>query len=146
MHLTCITIQHLRIHSSQWGPTARIGKHTHVLYFERWCHCVLTFCPPCSWTIDDQLLLRVPEPPINEQPGWNFYDFGFPWEGNHNPWAGASGLAPFDQEVRESIFINGLVDLLRLWLEIFNWFTKIPSHAFSSRRACVCACHSSISS
>ena len=52
-----------------------------------------------SWTIDGELLYRVPYLPISQQPGWNFYDYGAPWIGNDNPWEGASPMAPFDQKV-----------------------------------------------
>ncbi|ELU07206.1 hypothetical protein CAPTEDRAFT_98044 [Capitella teleta] len=51
------------------------------------------------WYLDGEFILSVPDPPVNEQPGFNFFDFGSPWsEGTSNPWQGASPMAPFDQD------------------------------------------------
>ena len=84
---------------SQWLPCC--------LHFKRWSHCVLTFCPPCSLTVDGEFLIQVPNPSIDEQPGWNFYDYGSPWNDDYNPWWEGNGLAPFD---KEHIY-------LKIWME-----------------------------
>ncbi|ELT92417.1 hypothetical protein CAPTEDRAFT_92778 [Capitella teleta] len=51
------------------------------------------------WYLDDEFILSVPDPPVNEQEEFSFYDLGAPWsEGTANPWEGASPMAPFDQD------------------------------------------------
>ena len=59
--------------------------------------------------VDQEELVTFPSPLIHENPEWeNFFEFGKPWDGyDTNIWANGNdpAVAPFDQEVNESVFI-----------------------------------------
>ncbi len=63
----------------------------------------MTFVLTFRTYVDGELVLSVPNPPIDQNPDWvDFYTFGAPWnDPGDNPWASGTNMAPFDTNVTQ---------------------------------------------